>query len=398
MSVAPAASTRADRRALIAGGGSGGHVFPGLAVAAELERRGWKVAWAGRESGLEESLVTRRGLAFRALDARPLVGRGVAGKVRSLATLAASGLAARRLVQRERARVVLGTGGYVSAPAVLGARLAGVPALLLEPNANAGFANRALSRLAREALTAHPRTARQLRCPATHTGVPVRAEFFDVAEDLPWGAPHKLLVLGGSQGAAKLNELLPGALNALGRSHGPIVVRHQTGERHLPAAREAYARRGIHTVEVEGGGYRPDGPRVQVELVPFLHRMAGAMAESHLIVSRAGAITLAEICAAGRPALLVPLRLAAGHQVYNARELAQTGAAEVFEDEDASGEPGEETARGAGFARLLGELLENRPRLAAMADAARAMGRPGAAAHIADRLEDHAAGHAGRNS
>ncbi|MEO1088849.1 MAG: glycosyltransferase [Acidobacteriota bacterium] len=225
--------------ALIAGGGSGGHVFPGLAVAEELLRRGWDVAWVGAPNGMERRLVRRRGLEFHALKAKPLLGRGLGGKVKALVTLLGAGLAGRSLVRRLGAKVVLGTGGYVSAPAVVGARLAGVPTLLLEPNAEAGVANRALSRLAREALVAHDATASTLHCPVTVTGVPVRGEFFDIAEDLPWGPATRLLVLGGSQGAAQLNRLLPRALKLVEArcdELGQILVRHQTGERHLEAA------------------------------------------------------------------------------------------------------------------------------------------------------------------
>ncbi|MEM1176981.1 MAG: undecaprenyldiphospho-muramoylpentapeptide beta-N-acetylglucosaminyltransferase [Acidobacteriota bacterium] len=370
--------------ALIAGGGSGGHVFPGLAVAEELLRRGWDVAWVGVPNGMERRLVRRRGLEFHALKAKPLLGRGLVGKAKALATLFSAGLAGRSLVRRLGASVVLGTGGYVSAPAVLGARLAGVPTLLLEPNAEAGVANRALSRFAREAMVAHPTTASGLRCPVTVTGVPVRAEFFDIAEDLPWGSATRMLVLGGSQGAAQLNRLLPRALKLVSErcdELGQILVRHQTGERHLETAGEAYAGSGIETV-MRGLGFKPDGDQLQVELSSFLNNVSGAMAESHLIVSRAGAITLAEVCAAGRPTLLAPLSIAAGHQVQNAERLAEAGASKVFiakgEDEDAQVEE---------LASALLALLEDRRGLTRMAEAARALGRPDAASDIADRVE-----------
>ena len=363
--------------ALFSGGGSGGHVFPGLAVASELENRGWRVDWAGSEGAMEEKLVRRHGLRFHPLTARPMVGKGLASKILAVATLVRSAWTARRLVKNLDARVVLGTGGYVSAPAVLGGRLAGVPALLLEPNAKAGFANRMLSRWSQEATLATPSAANDLRCSSTTTGVPVREEFFAVSPNLPFGAPLRVLVLGGSQGALKVNQMLPKALKRLPEDLGPIVVRHQCGKRHLKTSRQAYEAEGFPVVAVEGGGFRPDGPRIQVEIVSFMHDVAGAMAESHLIVSRSGAITLAEVCAAGRPTLLMPLALAGGHQQSNALGLKASGAAEVVSDDESV-----ET-----LANALLDLLGNPDRLNSMAAAARELGRADAAAAIADRLE-----------
>lgn len=371
----PPADRRAAPHALLSGGGSGGHVFPGLAVATELQRRGWGVSWAGARRGMERGLVTRRGLDFHPLPAKPLVGRGPLGKVAALLTLARSAWSARNVVRRVGAKVVLGTGGYVSAPAVIGGRLAGVPVVLLEPNAEPGVANRALSRFAREALVTDG-GAPGLKCPTRATGVPIREGFFDIADDLPYGPPLRLLVLGGSQGARQINDLLPRALAELGDALGPLVVRHQAGKAHLDATVEAYQSVGIPAVAVEGGGFRPGGPTVQAEVMPFLHDMPGAMAESHLILSRAGAITLAEICAAGRPSLLVPLSIAGGHQVSNAHRQAEAGAAAVLD-----------AAAGVGELRsMLAGLLGDRDRLDAMAGAARALGRSGAASDIADRV------------
>lgn len=365
------------RVALFSGGGSGGHVFPGLAVAAEMKDRGWQVDWAGSKGSMEEKLVRRNGLRFHSLPAKPLVGRGLLGKAAAVATLLGSAWSARRLVKHLEAQVILGTGGYVSAPAVLGGFLARIPVLLLEPNAEAGFANRMLSRWSREAALAHDSTSDDLSCPTTTTGVPVREEFFAVAPHLPYGHPIKILVLGGSQGAQRLNQVLPNALEQLPEELGQIVVRHQCGKKHTDATRDAYAAEGFPVIEVEGGGFRPEGARIQVEVVSFLHDMAGAMAESHLIVSRAGAITLAEICAAGRPALLAPLSLAAGHQEGNARRLADAGAARMVRDDESPDV----------FASILRELLEDRDRLDRMAAAARELGRDRAASDIADRLE-----------
>ncbi len=380
--------TDASPHALVSGGGSGGHVFPGLAVAEELARRGWRVSWAGDRRGMESRLVPRRKIPFFALAARPVVGQGTAGKLRAGWTLARSALGARALVRRLDAGVVVGTGGYVSAPAVVGGRLASRPVLLVEPNAEAGLANRLLSRLASEAAVAWDETRSQLRCPAHTTGVPVRAEFFDVPEALPPAPPLRLLILGGSQGAQQLNEMLPRALGSLQRPLGgrggylpdlpPIAVLHQAGERNLDATREAYRAAGLSADDRS----TPARAAIGVEVVSFLDDVAGNLAGCHLVVSRAGAITLAEICAAGRGALLVPLAIAAGHQLANARRLESAAAAEVLA-------PGLDDGD---LIAALERLLADPDRLGSMARAARSLGRAGAAGAIADRVEHLAEG------
>ncbi len=374
---APRRGAAAEHHALLAGGGTGGHVFPALAVADELLARGWRVSFAGSPGGLEARLVPERGIPFHGLAARPLLGRGPLAQARALATLARSAVSAAALIRRLGASVVLGTGGYVSAPAVMGARLVGRPVLLLEPNARAGVANRWLSRWATAAAVGYAETAGGLHCPATVTGVPVRRAFFaamPASAPAPAGAgattsagaaapPPRLLVLGGSQGARQLNRALPAAAAQLLAAMPELRILHQAGARHLDETRAAYAAAGV--------------PATRAEVVPFLDDVAGAMAASGLLVSRAGAITVAEICAAGRAVLLAPLAIAAGHQQDNARLLAAAGGAEVLSVADL--EPGPLGARLAG-------LLGDGARLAAMGRAARSLARPDAAAAIADRL------------
>jgi UDP-N-acetylglucosamine--N-acetylmuramyl-(pentapeptide) pyrophosphoryl-undecaprenol N-acetylglucosamine transferase len=367
--MAAAASSRSAPRVLLAGGGSGGHVFPALAVGGELARRGWEVEYAGAAEGMEARLVAERGLTFHPLPARALVGRGPVDQVRALWVLARSTLAARALVRRLGTRVVVGTGGYVSAPAVLGASLASVPSLLVEPNAKAGLANRWLSRWAADAAVAFEGASASLRCAATVTGVPVRAAFaaLPAAAEVAAGRPVHLLVLGGSQGSEQLNREVPAALGRLAAGGPPPAsVLHQAGRGKVPAAVEAYAAAGV-----------PVGERVRV--VDFIADTAVAMGDADLVISRAGAITSAELCAAGRASLLVPLAAAAGgHQLDNAAALAAAGAAVVVSgDRLTAGE----------LAQVLGELLADPPRLAAMARAARGLGRPDAAAAIADLVE-----------
>lgn len=356
-----------DLHVLLAGGGTGGHIFPALAVGEELTARGWRVSFAGSGTGLEARIVPERGIPFHPLPARPLVGKGPVAKVRSLATLGRSAFAASGLLRRIGAHVVLGTGGYASGPALVGARLAGRPVLLLEPNARAGTANRWFSRWAAGAAVGWRETMSDLKCPSWVTGVPVRAAFFGVPAELPPAEPLRLLVLGGSQGAQQINLAMPQAAARLFALLPSLRIVHQAGARNLESAREAWSRAGF------GGD---QGGRVEV--VPFLDDVAGAMASSHLLVSRAGAITLAEICAAGRASLLVPLAIAQGHQVDNARVLADAGAAEMV----TSGELTPER-----LADRLLALLDDLPRLARMGQAARALAHPRAVAEIADHLE-----------
>jgi UDP-N-acetylglucosamine--N-acetylmuramyl-(pentapeptide) pyrophosphoryl-undecaprenol N-acetylglucosamine transferase len=351
------------RQVLFAGGGSAGHVFPGLAVAELLASGGWAVTWAGRVAGMERVLVERRGVAYVALPAAPLVGQGWVGKARALSTLLASAWRGRRLVRRLAAAVVVGTGGYVAAPAVLGARLARCPTLLLEPNARAGAANRFLSRWADLGAVAFADTARDLRCPVEVTGTPVREAFF-AAAPRPAGGSPSLLVLGGSQGAREINEALPAVVGALAAVGHHLRVVHQAGDGKEVAVRAVYA--GL------------DRGAVEVEVVPFLEDMPAAVAASDLVVSRAGAITLAEICAAGRPAVLLPLREAAGHQLDNARRMESAGAAWVVIG-------GGSTA--AAVTAAVEALLGDPARRAAMGAAARGLARRDAAVRIAALVE-----------
>ncbi|MEM8964067.1 MAG: undecaprenyldiphospho-muramoylpentapeptide beta-N-acetylglucosaminyltransferase [Acidobacteriota bacterium] len=358
------------RRVLISGGGTGGHVFPGLAVAAVLESRGWSVAWAGGE-GLETRLVGEKGYPFHRLAAKPVVGRGVLGKLLAILVLLRSMVSAASLVRKLAARVVIGTGGYVSAPAVLGARLTGRPVLLLEPNAEVGLANRMLARFATEATVAYPAAQAHLKCRSVVTGTPVRAVFATIPEALPEG-PFHLLVLGGSQGAKQLNVGVPAALaaldlDALDLDGEDIIVTHQAGARWAEAVEASYR-------QWDDAGALD---HVSWRVTPFLDDVAGAMAASHLVVSRAGALTLAELCVAGRPSVLVPLAAAAGHQRGNAAQLASAGAAVMIDQPEIATE----------LARTLTDLHADRSRLDAMAVAARQLANPDAATAIADRAE-----------
>jgi UDP-N-acetylglucosamine--N-acetylmuramyl-(pentapeptide) pyrophosphoryl-undecaprenol N-acetylglucosamine transferase len=353
----------AARRVLLAGGGSGGHVFPALAVGDELARRGWSVSLAGAPSGMEARLAAERGLPFVPFAARPLLGKRIWAKVAALVTLAFSALAARRKIREGGFDLVVGTGGYASAPAVLGGRFARKPTVLIEPNAEAGLANRWASRFADAAAVAYEATAAKLSCLSWVTGVPVRAAFFEIPSLRADGKP-RLLVLGGSQGSLRINRLMPEVLAPLFQHLPELSVLHQCGDSHLESTLAAYRASGLET------------PRLRV--VSFVDNMPAAMSAVDLVVSRAGAITLAEICAAGRPAVLLPLVAAGAHQLANAELLREAGAATLIED----------IALDADRLRLeLANLLGDRALLARMGENARRLAHPHAASEIVDRIE-----------
>ncbi|MGH9863669.1 MAG: undecaprenyldiphospho-muramoylpentapeptide beta-N-acetylglucosaminyltransferase [Candidatus Acidiferrales bacterium] len=350
-------------KVMIAGGGTGGHVFPALAVAAELRRRdpANELLFVGADAGLEARVVPAAGYPLRTLPVAGLKGVGWGAKLRSLALLPRSLWGSRRLLGEFRPQAVLGVGGYASGPAVLAAALRGIPTVLFEPNAEPGLANRLLLPFARAAAVTHQETAARFGRKAVLTGSPARAEFFRVPRKEP-KPPFTLLVFGGSRGALPINQAMVDALDALLASRVPLAFIHQTGERDLTAVRVAYARRGINA-----------------EVLPFINDMPERLAAADLIVCRAGASTVAELCAAGRAALLIPFPQAADqHQLRNAQALVRVEAAQLLEQSEVSGE------------RLAAEivaLLGKPERLAAMAEAARTLARPDAAARIADLLE-----------
>lgn len=352
------------RHALLSGGGSGGHVFPALAVAEELRREGWSVTFAGDPRGLEGRLVTRAGFSLLELPARPWVGRGLRDRWTAAKQLLHGALRARRAVLRAGVDVTLATGGYASVAGALGTCLARRPLVLLEPNQVSGVANRFLSRLAREACVAAPGAGQGLRCPRVATGVPIRGGFPPVPPPLPW-EPPVVLVLGGSQGARQLNELVPAALETIADRVEGLHVIHQAGVKE-----EEWVRRRMESSRWPAG--------MRWEVHGFLEDVPGRLLGATLVVSRSGAVTLAEISAAGRPALLVPLALAGGHQQENARRYARQGAAVVLEDR-----PLEAPALG----KALAELLARPDRLESMARASHALARLDAARAVAARLE-----------
>ena len=353
-------------RVLFAGGGTGGHLFPGIAVASELRRRhpAAHVVFAGSGNALEARVVKGAGFALDRIRTRGLVGQSGGSLARGLALLPVSMFDSAALIRRHAPRLVVGLGGYSSGPMVLCAALRGLPTMLLEQNAVPGVTNRILARVVRAAAVTSEATLPYFAGRGFVSGNPVRAGFFAV--DRPNGESETdevhVLVIGGSQGAHAINAAMVEAAPAIVRSPRPIRLTHQSGERDLELVRD---------------GYRAAGLAARV--APFLEEMDREMAASQLIVCRAGATTLAELAAAGRPAVLVPFARAANdHQRRNAAAIEAAGAAEVIDERELSG-----VTLGA---RIVA-LASDDARRAALADASRSLARPDAAGAVVDRIE-----------
>jgi UDP-N-acetylglucosamine--N-acetylmuramyl-(pentapeptide) pyrophosphoryl-undecaprenol N-acetylglucosamine transferase len=349
----------------VAGGGTGGHIFPGLAVAREFRRREpeTRVLYIGAAGRLEERVVPREGPAvrFHGLRVRGLKGQGPLGAVTSLALAARAVRECRREIAAFGADLLLGTGGYSSGPAAVAARSLGVPVVLQEQNAVPGLTNRLLGRFARTVFIAFEPAARYFPAGrAVLAGNPVREEAIGAGQEVGRRPGLTLLVLGGSQGARGVNRLIVEALPAIKAAGIEISWVHQSGEPEREAVATAYR-----------------GAGVQAEVAAFFDAMGERYAAADLVVARAGAGTIAEIAANGRPALLVPFPHAAGdHQRANARWLAERGAALIVEEQG----PG----AAAELARAVTALAGDRERLRAMARASAAAGVRDAAARIVD--------------
>ena len=360
---------------LIAGGGTGGHIIPALAVARELvHRHGAEVLFVGTARGLETRLVPAAGFALRLIDVGPLKSVSLATKLRTLFRLPSSIGDCKRMIREFRPGAVLGVCGYASGPAMAAALWLKIPTMVYEPNAMPGLANRLVGKRVDRAAINFPAAAQWFRN-AEVTGVPVRPEFFSLpSPPAPPIAPPHVLIFGGSLGARIFNTNLPKLMPALLCAVPGLTVLHQCGERHAAATLEAYQASGA------------DASRWQVQ--PFLDNMGAEFARAHLILSRSGATTVAEEAAAGKPALLVPFAAAADeHQRRNAEAMVAAGAAVMLEEKDL--EIPEHL-----LAALTG-LLNDPARMAAMSAAAHTQAHPGAAERIADRLAELAA--AGRS-
>ena len=351
---------RVSRTILITAGGTGGHVFPGLAVADEMRAAGWRVVWLGARTGMEARLVPARGYEMAWVRAAALRGKGMLAALLLPLNLLVGFWQSARAILAHRPDVVLGLGGYVAFPGGMMASLLARPLAVHEQNAVAGLTNRVLAGVADRVFVAFPGALKN----AEWTGNPVRADIARIAAPQERYAarsgPLRLLVVGGSLGAQALNQCLPKALALL--EPRPSVV-HQSGERNLDSLMAGYAAAGV-----EG------------ELVPFIEDMARRYAECDLVICRAGAITVAELCAAGMAGVLVPFPHAVDdHQTANARFLADRGAAVLLPQSELA------PARLAGLIRSL-----DRTALQAMAEKARSLGKPHAAGILAQRCMEMA--------
>jgi UDP-N-acetylglucosamine--N-acetylmuramyl-(pentapeptide) pyrophosphoryl-undecaprenol N-acetylglucosamine transferase len=357
-------------RVLIAGGGTGGHIIPALAVARELvARHSAEVLFVGTERGLETRLVPEAGFPLRLVHVGPLKNVSLATRLRTLLDIPASLFACRHILREFKPQVVLGIGGYASGPGVAAALLMRIPTMLFEPNAIPGLANRLVGKRVQAAAVNFPAAARWFRN-AEVTGIPVRPTFFTLAPPSPSAPPH-LLVFGGSQGARLFNQTLPQIVHALLEAVPGLSILHQCGARHVDTTQAAFAVSGA------------DPARWRVSA--FLDDMPARFERANLVMSRSGASSVAELAAAGKPALLVPFAAAADdHQKRNAEEMAKAGAAVMLTETD--------LAIPEKLLEALKSLLTSPERLAAMAAAAKGQAHPGAAERIADRLAELAAG------
>lgn len=349
---------------LVMAGGTGGHIFPGIAVAEVLRARGWRIVWMGNPDGMEARIVPERGYETAWVRFTALRGKGIVRKLLLPLNLLRGFWQALRALGRIRPDVVLGMGGYVTFPGGMMAALTGRPLILHEQNSVAGLANRVLASVADRVLSGFPKVLRK----AAWIGNPVRADIAAIAAPAERFAGRsgalRVLVVGGSLGASVLNEMVPQALARMKPADRPLVT-HQAGTKQIDSLRSAYAAAGV-----EG------------ELLPFIEDMATKYAEADLVICRAGALTIAELAAAGTASLLVPFPHAVDdHQTGNARFLADQGAAYLLPQTELNAE------------RLAGILASlDRKRLLDMATKARALAKPHAAEAVAKVCEDLAAG------
>ena len=365
-------------RVIIAGGGTGGHLVPALAVAGELRRRGHEVPLlVGTRGGLEARLAARYGLPLETIEVGALNRVGAGKAATTLLRLPCSFWQAGRVLDAFQPQVAYGLGGYASGPVLLMAAMRNIPVVIHEPNAVPGLANRAIAPFVSRALVTFVETQRFF--PASRVeivGVPVRAEFFGVPPKTHQ-PPFTILIFGGSQGAHRINRAVmdslplfaqwgqaspavPGGLEGSSKNSSLFFI-HQTGEKDYPDVQASFARNGL---------------ACQAEVLPFVEDMPAAFARADLLVCRAGASTVAEITAAGKAAILVPFPFAADdHQLQNARALERSGAARVLPDRELDGQ------------RLFAHVCELMPRLGEMEQNSRARGQPGAAARTVDVLE-----------
>jgi UDP-N-acetylglucosamine--N-acetylmuramyl-(pentapeptide) pyrophosphoryl-undecaprenol N-acetylglucosamine transferase len=346
---------------MIAGGGTGGHIYPAIAIAREWLARdaaNRRVVFVGTERGLEKTIVPKAGFPLEFIDVGGLKGKGGADLIRNVLRLPRGFFQASAVVKKHNPNLVLGVGGYSSGPVITAARLRGIPTLIHESNAFPGLANRTVARFVTGVAVAFVEAGvRMKRKDAVVTGNPIRAEFFNAATQQ---SSNRLLIFGGSQGSRILNNTMSEALVFL---EAPLEIVHQTGPSDLQKVQEAYR------------NSRFEGACV----VPYLDPMAAEIAAAELVISRAGAMTIGELAASGRPAILVPFAAATNnHQEINARAVEKAGGAVVITEKELTPEK---------LARTITELMTNRERLAQMGASAKSLATPDATKNIVDFIE-----------
>ena len=358
---------------LIAGGGTGGHLYPGIAVARELLARqpDATVTFVGTQAGIESRVIPREGFPLEVIRSAGLKGKSLQSLARGVGLLPLSAVDAWRVLSRTRPSVVIGVGGYSSGPVVALAAMRGIPTLLMEQNAMPGVTNRALARFVRAAAVTYEDSIPFFGGKAFVSGNPVRAEFFRDQQVPDEGGAHdeerlphdaaRVLAFGGSQGAHAINVAMVEAASRLASATPRLAITHQTGERDLEMVRDGYRRAGL-----------------QARVEPFLYEMDREMKSADVVVCRAGATTLAELAAAGAAAILVPLPTATDdHQRRNAEALVRQDAAEMIDQRELTGER---------LASAITALAANSSRRQRIRDAARRFARPDAARVIVDQV------------
>jgi UDP-N-acetylglucosamine--N-acetylmuramyl-(pentapeptide) pyrophosphoryl-undecaprenol N-acetylglucosamine transferase len=354
-------------RVLIAAGGTGGHIYPGIAVAKEILHRDLKseIRFVGTLRGLENKLVPQAGFQLSIIDSAGLKNVGSLARARGVMVLPKSLMGARSLIKAFRPEVVLGAGGYVSGPVVLSAALMNVPTLVMESNALPGWTNRVLARFVDKAAVSFEAALPYFRGKGVVTGNPVRHEFFEIPARQRNPSRFSILVFGGSQGAHAINQAMIAALPALGDLRDMLWIMHQTGEADVDRVRSGYADAGW-------------GEHANV--MQYIDDIVTAFSNVDLVICRAGATTTAELIAAGKASLMIPFPLAADdHQRKNAEALASAGAAKLILQQDLSGER---------LAREIATLAREPERITAIEHAGRKLARGDAAAAVVDLVEE----------
>jgi UDP-N-acetylglucosamine--N-acetylmuramyl-(pentapeptide) pyrophosphoryl-undecaprenol N-acetylglucosamine transferase len=357
-------------RVLIAAGGTGGHIYPGIAVAQEIRRRDadTTVRFVGTRRGLESRLVPQAGFELSLIDSAGLKNVRLSARIKGAAVLPKSFLSAWKLIRTFKPDVVVGAGGYVSGPVVLTASLMNRPTLIMESNALPGLTNRVLARFVDRAAVSFKQAERYFRGKAVVTGNPVRREFFEIPAKRRDPNRFSILVFGGSQGARAINEAMIGALSELKNSPVPLRIKHQTGVADLEKVKGAYAQAGWNT---DSSGS---------EVTAYIDNMVKDFAEADLVVCRAGATTTAELIAAGKASIMIPFPFAADdHQTKNAEAMRDSGAAKMIVQKQLTPE---------GLAEEIIQLAKSPQLVDAMETASKRLAHGDAAAAAVDMIEE----------